>query len=173
MTHLRPATPADARALSDLGRESFLAKFGHLYKPDDLAAFLKQVYSLEAVAEEIDDPTLTHRLSSDRPGGELTGYIKLRQPSHYADHSDAANPIELGQLYTAPERTGQGIGAALMDWAIEEARARGCDAILLSVWSENPGAQKFYQRYGFRKIADIDFWVGDQRDDEFLYELTL
>ena len=28
-------------------------------------------------------------------------------------------------------------------------------------------------RYGFEKIADIDFWVGQQRDDEFLYAKML
>ncbi|MEC8178679.1 MAG: GNAT family N-acetyltransferase, partial [Pseudomonadota bacterium] len=65
------------------------------------------------------------------------------------------------------------IGAALMDWAMAEARERGHDAVQLSVWSENFGAQRFYQRYGFAKIADIDFWVGNHRDDEFLYELRL
>ena len=76
-------------------------------------------------------------------------------------------------LYTQPDLTGQGIGAALMDWAIGEAVARGHDAIQLSVWSENAGAQRFYQRYGFAKIADIDFWVGQHRDDEFLFEKRL
>jgi ribosomal protein S18 acetylase RimI-like enzyme len=60
-----------------------------------------------------------------------------------------------------------------MDWALGEAHRRGCDAIQLSVWSGNDGAQRFYERYGFRKIADIDFWVGRHRDDEFLYELRL
>jgi ribosomal protein S18 acetylase RimI-like enzyme len=97
----------------------------------------------------------------------------MRRPSWYVEHSDAANPIALGQLYTDPTMTGRGIGAALMDWALSLAREDGHDAIQLSVWSENYGAQKFYQRYGFAKIADIDFWVGNHRDDEFLYELRL
>ena len=34
---LRPATPADAEALAALGRDSFVAAFGHLYRPEDLA----------------------------------------------------------------------------------------------------------------------------------------
>ena len=62
---------------------------------------------------------------------------------------------------------------ALIEWAIGEAQARGCDAVQLSVFSENFGAQRFYERYGFKKVADIDFWVGNHRDDEFLYELAL
>ena len=32
---------------------------------------------------------------------------------------------------------------------------------------------RFYARYGFEKIADIDFCVGSHRDDEFLLELRL
>lgn len=171
--HLRPADPADAEALSRFGRDSFLAAFGHLYGPADLVPFLERAYSTASVAREIADPTLTHRLASDTPGGAITGYIKLRQPAGFAARSAAVNPIELGQLYADPARTGEGIGAVLIEWAIGEARARGCDAVLLSVWSENYGAQRFYQRYGFRKIADIDFWVGNHRDEEFLYELAL
>ena len=168
---LRPALPEDAPALAALGRESFCAKFAHLYDPRDLETFLQEVYSESTVRGELTDGLCIHRLADDE--GTLAGFCKLRLPSWYADHSDAARPIALGQLYTAPGRTGGGIGAALMEWAIVEARARGCDAIQLSVYSENTGAQRFYERYGFAKIADIDFWVGNHRDDEFLYELRL
>ncbi|GAB5349157.1 N-acetyltransferase family protein [Alteriqipengyuania sp. 357] len=168
---LRPATLDDAPALSELGRDSFCAAFAHLYRPADLEAFLEQAYSQTAVAGEIGDDVHIHRLADD--GERLLGYVKLRAPSGYGGHSDAANPIALGQLYTQPDCTGRGIGAALMDWTIAEARTRGHDAIQLSVWSENTRAQKFYRRYGFAKIADIDFWVGNHRDDEFLYELRL
>jgi diamine N-acetyltransferase len=41
------------------------------------------------------------------------------------------------------------------------------------VFSENYGAQRFYTRYGFGKIADITFEVGQHIDHEFLYELKL
>lgn len=170
---LRPAFLDDTEALARLGRVSFCAAFEHLYRPEDLNTFLQQAYSAEAVAEEIADPAITHRLAQDTKDGPLTGFIKIKQPSGYQEHSDAANPLGLGQLYCAPGATGRGIGAKLMDWALAEARARNCDAIQLSVYAENFGAQRFYQRYGFAKIADIGFWVGEQRDDEYLYELRL
>ncbi|MFL0670528.1 MAG: GNAT family N-acetyltransferase [Erythrobacter sp.] len=170
---LRDALPDDAAALAELGRASFCAAFEHLYAPADLSAFLGQVYTPAAVAEEIADPAIFHQLAADEASGALTGFIKLKHPGGYPGYSDAANPITLGQLYTAPGRTGEGIGAALMDWALAQARTKGADAVQLSVWSENFGAQKFYQRYGFAKIADIDFYVGNHRDDEFLYELRL
>lgn len=171
MAILRPASLDDVPQLARLGRESFCAAFEHLYQPDSLERFLQQTYGEAVIAQEVADDAFIHRLARD--GDALVGYIKLRRPSPYAGHSDAANPIGLGQLYTDPARTGEGIGAALTDWAIGEAQRLGHDAIQLSVWSENFGAQRFYARYGFTKIADIDFWVGDHRDDEFLYELRL
>lgn len=173
MMILRPASLSDAENLAHLGRSSFCAAFEHLYRPEDLSAFLQQAYSVEAVSDEIADPAITHQLAQDDGDGPLTGFVKVKQPSGYEEHSDAANPLGLGQLYCDPARIGEGIGAALMDWALAEAKSRGCDAIQLSVWSENFGAQRFYARYGFTKIADISFWVGEQRDDEFLYELRL
>ncbi|AKQ41422.1 acetyltransferase [Aurantiacibacter atlanticus] len=170
---LRPAFISDAESLAHLGRSSFCAAFEHLYRPQDLSVFLEEAYSASAITAEIENPEITHRLAQDDDGGPLTGFIKVRQPSGYAEHSDAANPLGLGQLYCDPARIGEGIGAALIDWALDDARQRGCDAIQLSVWSGNVAAQRFYQRYGFAKIADIDFWVGEQRDDELLYELIL
>lgn len=170
---LRPATIADIPALARLGRESFVAAFGYLYSEKNLNTFLEMVYSDEAVRGEVEGDECVHQLADD--GTRLLGYVKLRYPSWYADDSPTGmrNPIALGQLYTQPDLTGQGIGAALMEWAIAEARARGHDAIQLSVWSENFAGHRFYERYGFAKVAEFDFWVGDHRDHEFLYELRL
>ena len=170
---LRPISLDDVPALAKLGRESFVAAFGHLYSGKDLNDFLDMVYSERAVREEVEGTECTHQVADD--GERMLGYVKLRSPSWYAENSPTAltNPIALGQLYTQPDCTGQGIGGALMEWAIAEARGRGHDAIQLSVWSENFGGQRFYQRYGFEKVADFDFYVGAHRDEEFLYELRL
>ncbi|WP_285711395.1 GNAT family N-acetyltransferase [Erythrobacter oryzae] len=167
----RPATLADAPALAHLGAETFIAAFGDLYTPKDLADFLAEVHNPEAVAGEIAGDECTHRLVED--DGQLVAFCKLRYPTKFGDFTEAKNPIELGQLYALPTHTGHGIGAKLMDWALAHAREGGHDAVLLSVYAENFGAQRFYQRYGFAKIADITFKVGDHYDPELLYELKL
>ncbi|MFO6446186.1 N-acetyltransferase family protein [Erythrobacter sp. NE805] len=168
---LRPATPADAAPLAKLGADSFVAAFGHLYRPEDLAAFLAEVHDPAAVLAEIEGADCTHRLVEH--DGTLVAFCKLRHPTKFGEHTDAARPIELAQLYALPGHTGAGIGAQLMDWALATTRAGGHDAVLLSVYAENFGAQRFYQRYGFAKIADITFKVGNHLDPEYLYELKL
>ncbi len=168
---LRPATLHDAPALARLGAESFTAAFGQLYRSQDLATFISEIHDPATIAAEIAGNECTHRLVE--MDDALIAYCKLRYPSTHADRSTARNPIELGQLYAASGHTGAGIGTALMDWALGEARAANHDAVLLSVYAGNDGAQRFYQRYGFAKIADITFRVGAQLDPEYLYELKL
>ncbi len=167
----RPATLEDAPALARLGAETFVAAFGELYTPHDLESFLAEVHNPEAVGGEIAGDECTHRLVED--DGKLVAFCKLRYPTKFGSYTEATNPIELGQLYALPGYTGHGIGAQLMDWALSHARAQGNDAVLLSVYAENFGAQRFYQRHGFAKIADITFKVGDHYDPEYLYELNL
>ena len=168
---LRPAQPADAPALAALGRDSFVAKFGSLYRPEDLATFLVESHSLEKVTREVADPSM--RVMLAERDGALAGFCKLWLDCGWPEHARGRRAVELKQLYTAPEATGLGIGAALMDWALVEAAGQGADEVQLSVWSGNTGAQRFYRRYGFEKVADIDFWVGRQRDDEFLFARVL
>jgi ribosomal protein S18 acetylase RimI-like enzyme len=166
---LRPAGPEDAPALAALAADAFVAAFGHLYRAEDLAAFLAQERTVEVYREHLRDPGT--RVALAESASALGGYALIHWPSEFASESDASRPLALHQLYCAPAMTGHGIGAALMDWALGQARALGCDAVQLSVWSENLAAQRFYARYGFSRIAEIGFMVGSQRDEEFLLEM--
>lgn len=167
----RDATPDDRDALVALGRSSFDAAFGHLYRPEDLAAFLHSAHSPEKVAAHLADRAVAYRLAER--GGRLAGYAKLVEGAKFGVATGARRPVALAQLYTDPALTGQGVGARLMDWTFEEARRRRSDAVQLSVWSQNDGALRFYARHGFAKVADIDFMVGSHRDDEYLLERRL
>lgn len=168
---LRPARPADIPALSRLGTDSFVEKFGHMYSPEDLAAFLAEAHSPAAIEAELANPARVYRLAER--DGALVGYCKLALACGFPQHARGARAMELKQLYTAPGATGGGIGRALMDWAMAELAARGADEVQLSVWSGNEGAQRFYARYGFEKVADITFAVGEQIDEEFLFAKLL
>jgi len=170
---LRPATPADAEALAALAIDSVVGAFGHLYRPEDLAAFLAEYRTAEKYRAHMADPPTLIEVAEE--GGRLAAYCLIVRGHHFAEQTEPRpeRPVFISQLYCAPGMTGHGLGAALMDWAIAEARAWGADALQLSVFSENFGAQRFYRRYGFEHVADIDFWVGNHRDDEFLYELKL
>ena len=173
MITLRPATEADVAVLAPFAAEAFTAAFGHLYRPEDLALFLDEWRTEKVYRDALAVPA--KRIELAEVDGRLAAYALIVLGEHIDERPQPQpeRPVFLSQLYCATDMTGHGLGTALMDWVIAEARAWNADALQLSVFSENFGAQRFYQRYGFRKVADIDFWVGNHRDDEFLYELTL
>ena len=49
----------------------------------------------------------------------------------------------------AASARGQGIGARMMQWAIEESRRRGCTLLQLTTHKSRTAAHRFYQRLGF------------------------
>ena len=66
---LRPASEADIPALSKLGIDSFIEKFGHMYTAQDLATFLEEAFSLQALAAEMSDPEFRRKLIALRKSG--------------------------------------------------------------------------------------------------------
>ena len=168
---LRLATPHDVDALADLGRRAFVVKFGHLYSAANLEAFLADSHTPAKVARELADPGMAIAVVESQ--GAIAAFCKIVRASTLPRHSDAQAPFELKQLYTDPALVGRGLGARLMDWALDQARSAGADELQLSVYADNPEAQRFYSRYGLAKIADITFRVGDHVDPEVLMAVKL
>ena len=168
---LRPATPADVPALSALAIDAFKAKFAQLYSAEDLATFLAEALEPGPIAAELVNPARLYQLAET--DGALMGFAKIGLTCGFPDHARGHKAMELKQLYTAADATGMGIGSKLMDWAMDQFAAHGADEVQISVYSENQGAHRFYERYGFEKVADITFRVGEQLDPEFLFAKML
>lgn len=68
---------------------------------------------------------------------------------------------EVVSIYVLPERTGQGIGRALLDAALVSLRDEGFFKVYLWVLEENHRARAFYEGQGFVPNGDVvDFEVG-------------
>lgn len=164
----RMATEADAAALADLGRRSFVETFGHLYDPDDLALFLAG-HSEERWRDELVDPAFAVRVAE--AGGVPVAYAKLGPPS--LPFEPRGRAIELRQFYVLEPWQGTGVATTLMDWILDEARVGGADRLYLSVFTDNRRARRFYYRYGFRFVQTYAFMVGNHADEDHILCLDL
>jgi diamine N-acetyltransferase len=165
----------DLIPLNELGRTTFVETFGHLYSADNLGRFLQESHSLEGLERALHDEQVRYRIACTESGA-LIGYCAIGFKGKLPTASlglEGRKVMELKQLYLRPSHFALGISDALMEWALSEARKSNCDDVLLSVYSENPRAQRFYQRYGFVHVGQFFFMVGDHKDDEFLYRLSL
>ena len=154
-------------ALAELGRDTFCDTFAYLYADEDLSAFLEDAYSVQAVQKDFDDPQRHYQIAES--AGELIGYCKIGEGVTLDYEAGGRKVIELKQLYVKSGYHGGGVAHCLMEWAQNMAADLHADDILLSVFSENPRAQRFYKKYGFAHVADTIFMVGNHEDHEFLY----
>ena len=164
----RDATPADAEALDRLFDTVFVETFGHLYRAEDLDAFLT-AYGIADWRGDLADPECAFRVAE--ADGAIAGYLALGPMK--LPFETARPAILLDQLYVTKAHHGAGIAKALMDWALDEARRRGAEELYLTVFTDNPRARRFYERYGFEAVGRYDFMVGSHADEDIIMRKRL
>ena len=82
-------------------------------------------------------------------GDKLCGYVGLERETRAKNRHKAT----LVGMYVMPEAAGGGIGHALVDALLAQARADGLESIVLTVTEGNDKAQKLYERCGFRSFG--------------------
>jgi ribosomal protein S18 acetylase RimI-like enzyme len=163
---IRRATHDDAAAAAELGAATFVETFGHLYPPEDLQSFLAKSHSPESWARTLADPNravwIVQHHSGRNIGFLVVGACKLPVQDMPAEAG------EIQQLYVLAEFHNLRLGAQLMDLGLEWLASQGRSPLYIGVWSENLGAQRFYARYGFSKVGEYGFPVGQTVDHEFI-----
>ncbi|WP_209406106.1 GNAT family N-acetyltransferase [Pseudozobellia sp. WGM2] len=91
-----------------------------------------------------------------------SGYAKIREARHYLDHEVYAY---LGFMYTDPECRGMGLNRKIVDALREWSYNRGVKEVRLTVYQENLGAVKAYEKAGFKKHI-IEMRLEDDKLDE-------
>jgi GNAT superfamily N-acetyltransferase len=89
---------------------------------------------------------------------------------------DTGEPA-LRKMFVRADRRGRdhGVAAGLFDALLAHARARGLSRILLGTRQEMQAAHRFYEKHGFRRVADAELPVGFPRMavDSVFYRLDL
>lgn len=164
---MKPVDADDLPALSILACQTFSETFGHLYPPEDLKAFLEQSYSPAALAVEIAEADQFWRIIYDGP--TAIGYVQATPVGLPHPEAVGATQGELKRLYVLESAQGRGLGKALLEAALEHLSARYPDQPQwIGVWSDNYKAQALYKSYGFEKVGEYGFPVGDTIDREYI-----
>lgn len=165
----RDAAIVDGPALADMGRRCFVETFGPHFPPDDMALHLERMFGPEGLPAELCDRRLRLRMAEQ--SGAIAAYLKLTPMDLPVPHEPGA--LEVKQLYVLEPWQGAGVAAALMDWAIETARAEGAPALYLSVWEHGARAIAFYARRGFVKVGEAPFRLGTRTYQDPVMRLDL
>jgi diamine N-acetyltransferase len=150
---LRRATVEDAGKLALIGAASFLETFANDHPGDATVAFVRTYHSEAAWAAALAKRDNTVWLVEEAAGCPV-GYAVLGNATlPQADGNDA----ELKRIYMLSKWQGTGFGRALFDAAEAEAVARKAARLVLSVYTRNTRAIRFYEKQGFVVIGEAMF----------------
>jgi ribosomal protein S18 acetylase RimI-like enzyme len=173
--HVRIAIAADAATLSELAAATFPLACPPHTSAEAIRDFISKNFSVTSFDGYLADP---HReLFLAEEDGEAIGYamLILGEPTdqNVALSITLRPTCELSKLYVRPGHQGSGIASALVDTAIEFARADRREGMWLGVNEENARANAFYEKSGFARVGVKQFLVGDRLEDDFVRERAL
>lgn len=134
---IRMARPEERAELEDLQRRASLAlgEYNEQLEsePDAIQLPLEQIQRGEVIVAELDD--------------RLAGFAAVLIDDDVA---------ELDGLFVEPQLWRRGIGAALIEVAVHEARRQGLAMIVIA----NPSAREFYEKCGFAVEGEAETRFG-------------
>ena len=137
---LRVASRADLKAIVELLADDALGRTREKVS-DPLPASYEAAF--EALAADPNNELLIACRGSD-----VVATLQMTYTPSLSYQGSWRATIE--SVRTAAPLRGRGIGRALVEWAVERARARGCRLVQLTTHGSRSDAQRFYARLGFR-----------------------
>ncbi len=168
--HIRKATIADAKVLSELGGTTFYDTFRPYHTEEDMQQYIKKAYSVELIIENLLNSTIQYFIAFDNENP--IGYTKLiKNVTH--EKLTTENNIELEKIYVLKNYFDKKVGKELMIEAINYSKQNHFETLFLGVWQENTRAIDFYKKFGFETFTIRTFQLGETLCDDFLMKLIL
>jgi ribosomal protein S18 acetylase RimI-like enzyme len=155
---IRRATPADAPAVAELARRTFMDAFAADSEPHDLALHTARAYGVPQQSAELAHPGIATLVAE--ADGRPAAYAQIRRgaPPSCVPDTDA---VEIARFYVDQAWHGRGIAQRLMHAALSQARGMGARTVWLMVYEHNHRALAFYAKEGFREVGRHGFLFGN------------
>ena len=170
MIQIRPIDATDIQSLIDISRQTFTEAFAAHNTEENMRQYLDQAFDPAKLLQELSQPGA--RFYFAELNGRPVGYLKLNTGAAQSDLRDQ-DGMELERIYVLQSAYGTGVGKALLEKAIAEARAEHRSYLWLGVWEHNDRAIRFYARHGFTEFGKHPFMLGDDVQTDLLMRLDL
>lgn len=165
---IEPVKSTELSQLVEVSHQTFYDTFHQQNSEEDMQLFLKTSFSEPVLAQEILVPG--NYFFFARIEGYLAGYLKL---STLNKGTLEAGALEISRIYVVKEKIGAGVGKALLTFAISFALNYHKTVLYLGVWEHNRKAISFYQNFGFKKIGEEKFLVGNDVQNDWVMSKRL
>jgi ribosomal protein S18 acetylase RimI-like enzyme len=121
----------------------------------DTLARMQREFNDEFADETPEHDVLAGRIRGYIASGEMYFLLAGEGPDGHAQialHPSLYSPDRegyLGELWVRPDKRGLGLGRAMLEAAMEEARRRGCDHFFITTSMDDEAARGLYESAGF------------------------
>ncbi len=163
-------TSSDLEQLIAISRETFEAAFKEANNPTDFQNYMDFAFDRDKLLSELENEKSKFYFIKEKE--ELVGYFKVNEGEAQTDVKDF-DSFELERIYVVESHQGRKIGATMLQNVLELAKKEGKQYVWLGVWEENTAAIRFYQRFGFKKFDTHPYYIGKDRQTDWLMRLDL
>jgi diamine N-acetyltransferase len=156
---IKRAASSDAELLAEFASRVYADTFSAVNTPENMEAYLSTAFAPARLQAELADPAASFFLAE--VDGKLAGYAKLMAGQPPACVVGPA-PVELVRFYIDRIWQGTGLSAAFMEHCLKEAKHQGYRTMYLGVWEHNARAHAFYRKWGFVRVGEHTFQMGDE-----------
>lgn len=162
MVKISKAGSADLRELQQIGIDSYLPHYAHLWKENNADWYLNKCFGDEFLAKEITDANVEYYIISTEE--KNIGILKLVLQKTLPD-SDIENALYLEKLYFIKEWTGKGVGRELMNFTFERAKELNRDCVWLVAMDTADKPVAAYKRAGFVFHSRSQIYFESMKDE--------
>lgn len=160
-----PVADSDLQLLREISIATFREAFAEQNAAEHMEDYIATALSESKLASELRNEQSQFMLAY--LGHDLVGYLKVNFGDAQTEHVDG-DTMEIERIYVYARVYGTGVGQALLNRAIEMAKASGVTTIWLGVWEHNLKAVRFYKKNGFEKFGEHIFHLGSDAQVDIL-----
>ncbi len=166
----RECESADLNTLVQISKNTFIEAFEKDNDPNDFRNYTQKAFSHDTLGSELANKDSFFYFVYDQD--TLTGYFKLNRGTAQTDVYDPSG-LEIERIYVLSSHQGKKIGSWMIHEIIAKANRLGKEFIWLGVWEHNREAIKFYQKHGFAKFGEHPYYIGADKQTDWLLRLEL
>ena len=156
--------------LVKISRKTFSDAFAADNKPKDFKEYIDAAFCKQKVLGEFQDLNTTFYFVNQNK--KTIGYFKLNVGEAQSDLK-LAECMELERIYVVKEFQGKGCGEMILNKVKQLATVAGKSFLWLGVWEKNTRAIEFYKRHGFVKFGTHPYYIGSDKQTDWLMRFDL
>ena len=153
---------SDRAFIRSVSERTWPSTYGHIISQEQINFMLDWMYSDASLEKQMNTGCEFYIASKQNDNGDIDaiGFCSVSPEDKKAEVGNNAKAHKLNKLYVLPAAQGTGAGKALLNKAIEVAKAAGSSSLFLQVNKQNT-AYTFYLKKGFVKELEFKFDIGN------------